>query len=117
MKRNRSFRWAAVAAAAALCALAALATAAPGNTPLQVLAKTPVGPAGSINQAMEITVTFNQPMAPLAALPEGDGSGPLVITPPVRGKYRWNGPSTLVFTPRDTLTFATLYTLKVPAGT
>jgi hypothetical protein len=66
---------------------------------------------------MEITVTFNQPMVPLQALPSGDGSGPLVITPPVKGKYRWKGPATLVFTPSDTLTLASEFRVRVPAGT
>ncbi|HTY07891.1 MAG TPA: MG2 domain-containing protein, partial [Candidatus Edwardsbacteria bacterium] len=117
MKRNNWCGMTAVAVAVALGALASLAMAAQGNAPLQVLAKTPVGPVAAINQAMDITVTFSQPMAPLEALPEGGGSGPLSIAPPVRGKYRWNGPSTLVFTPRDTLTYATAYTLTVPAGT
>ncbi len=84
---------------------------------LRVVAKTPVGPVGSIGQAMEITVTFSQPMVPLQALPAGDGSGPLSVTPAVRGQYRWKGPATLVFTPRDTLDFATAYRVRVPAGT
>lgn len=114
MKRNSWNRLAifVIAVAAMACSRPARAQDA-----LRILTRTPAGAAGSIGQTLAITVTFNQPMVALTALPEGDGSGPLAITPPVKGKYRWNGTATVVFTPRDTLTFATEYRVSVPAGT
>ncbi|HBE73314.1 MAG TPA: hypothetical protein DDW31_04385, partial [candidate division Zixibacteria bacterium] len=89
----------------------------PKPTKLEVIVKTPSGTTRNLRECQEIVAGFNQPMVPLEQLPEGDGSGPLAINPPLAGKYRWKGPATLVFTPRDTLPYGTSYTVRVPAGT
>ncbi len=86
---------------------------APG---VQVLSATPSGLVQDIGQFYAVTAIFNQPMVPLQALPAGDGSGPMVIRPTVKGKYRWMGTQTLAFIPSDTLPLATRFDVKIPAG-
>jgi len=101
--------------AAAGIVLNAQAQSNPGR--LEVIVKTPSGVTRNLRECQEIVAGFNQPMVPLEQLPEGDGTGPLVITPPLAGKYRWKGTATLVFTPKDTLPYGSSYSVKVPAGT
>ncbi|HNY90861.1 MAG TPA: MG2 domain-containing protein [bacterium] len=84
---------------------------------LQVQSVTPKGPVGAVTDALSIVVTFSEPMVPLKATPEGLASGPLRISPAVKGKYRWMGTRTLVFTPLDTLPTATRFEMTIPAGT
>jgi len=55
-------------------------------------------------------------MVALKAVPEDESSGPLVVEPAVKGKYRWLGTSTLTFVPTDTLPFSTVFRARVPAG-
>ncbi len=83
---------------------------------LQVVSATPSGMVQSSDQFYAITVIFNQPMVPLQALPEGDGTGPLVIEPAMPGKYRWLGSHTLTFTPSKTLPMASRFVVTVPSG-
>ncbi len=84
---------------------------------LKVISATPAGLVEDIDQFYSVVVVFNKTMVPLAALPEGDGSGPMLIEPPIRGKFRWMGTNTLAFIPSDTLTIATSYTVTIPANT
>jgi uncharacterized protein YfaS (alpha-2-macroglobulin family) len=64
-----------------------------------------------------VSVTFNQPFAPLGdpaaleALP-----APLVLEPAVPGRLRWLGPSTVSFVPDEELSPSTRFTATVPAG-
>jgi len=115
MKAGMTALFAAILAALALAIPEALSQ--PKPTKLEVIVKTPSGTTRNLRECQEIVAGFNQPMVPLEQLPEGDGSGPLAINPPLAGKYRWKGPATLVFTPRDTLPYGTSYTVRVPAGT
>jgi len=95
-----------------------LITAAAGwSGELEVLSVTPKGSVGAITDALSIVVTFSEPMVALKATPEGLASGPLQITPAIKGKYRWMGTRTLVFTPLDTLPVATRFEATIPAGT
>lgn len=84
---------------------------------LSILSATPVGLVSDPDEFYSVVVVFNKAMVPLQALPEGDGSGPLVIDPPVPGKFRWLGTNTLSFTPTERLRLASRYRLTVPAGT
>ncbi len=115
MKAQRILHPAVVLAALAISASFLWSQAKPSK--LEVITKTPSGTTRNLRECQEIVVGFSQPMVPLEKLPEGDGSGPLTITPPLTGKFRWKGTATLVFTPRDTLPYGTAYTVKVPAGT
>ncbi|MCY3786504.1 MAG: MG2 domain-containing protein, partial [bacterium] len=96
--------------------LAAPVTAA---GPLEVLRAQPEGEVGI---APFISITFNQPMAPLATVGRLDDLDvPVKITPPLPGRWQWIGTRTLRFEhdPQifDRLPMATSYTVEVPAGT
>ncbi|MBI5470866.1 MAG: Ig-like domain-containing protein, partial [Ignavibacteriae bacterium] len=100
----------------AVASLFALDSLAQQKDPLRVLGMFPKGQLEGANQGRTIIVTFSKPVVPLQQLPEGDGSGPLVIAPAVKGKFRWLGTSTLSFTPSDTLEPATEYHVKLAAN-
>ena len=82
---------------------------------LQVLRTLPTGEVGLTATA---SVTFNQPMVPLAALDALDAQeAPLTITPSVPGRFRWLGTRTVEFEPEGRFPLSTRYTATVPAGT
>lgn len=87
------------------------------TTPLAVIQATPRGQTSDRAEYESIIVIFNQPMVALAATPQDRGQGPLIINPPVSGKFRWLGTATLSFTPDEPLPGGTEFRLKVPAGT
>lgn len=84
---------------------------------LTVVVKTPQGKTATIDQSQQIVATFNQPMVPLREVPEDESRGPLTISPPIAGKYRWMGTMTLAFIPDKPLPHATAFTVTIPAGT
>ncbi len=87
------------------------------SQPLTVVVTTPKGPTSSLDQSQRIMVTFDRPMVPLQAAPMDRSTGPLMVEPVVRGKYRWMGSTTLIFQPDSSLPYATSYTVRIPAGT
>ncbi len=111
----------------------------PGNTisqsfpPLET-APTPAGidtgplkvlrfaPEGEVPIAPKVSVTFNQPMVPLATLGDLAAVGvPVQIEPSLSGTWHWLGTKTLTFEYDskliDRLPKATEYRVTVPAGT
>ena len=86
--------------------------------PLRVLRYQPVG---DVDIAPDLSVTFSQPMVPLATLAQLDQSHiPVRITPALAGRWRWIGVRTLRFEftgSVDRLPMATSYSVEVPAGT
>ena len=79
-------------------------------------------PEGDVDIAPSLSITFNQPMVPLATLEQLDAADvPVTVTPELDGRWRWIGTRTLRFehTPGhiDRLPMATAYTVTVPAGT
>ncbi|MDD5369457.1 MAG: alpha-2-macroglobulin family protein [Anaerolineaceae bacterium] len=95
--------------------------ATPGQVesgPLKVLR---FSPEGEVPVAPFLSVTFNQPMAPLATLAElSEAQVPVQLDPPLPGKWRWLGTRTLTFQYDsaliDRLPKATEYHARVPAG-
>ncbi len=79
--------------------------------PLKVLRTTPTGEIGLYKT---ISVTFNQPMVALTQASDlpADQS-PLSIEPPIPGRFRWVGTSTLVFEAQDRLPFSTAFKATV----
>jgi hypothetical protein len=55
-------------------------------------------------------------MVPLQEVPADESTGPMTFEPPIAGKYRWMGTSTLVFLPDKPLPYSTQYTVKIPSG-
>ena len=84
---------------------------------LEVVVSSPRGETATIDQTQTIFVSFNEAMVPLKEVPQDEDSGPMIIEPKMRGKYRWMGTRTLAFIPADTLPFATGFTVTIPAGT
>ena len=87
--------------------------------PLEVLR---VQPEGEVGIAPFVSITFNQPMVPLATISQlEDIDIPVEITPPLPGRWQWIGTRTLRFEhdPEifDRLPMATSYVVEVPAGT
>jgi alpha-2-macroglobulin len=84
---------------------------------LEVVMALPIGKVEEQEDLDTITVSFNQPMAPLTTVPKDDSSGPLTFNPPLHGKYRWKGTSTLAFTPANPLPPGITIKATVPSGT
>lgn len=82
-----------------------------------MIVSSPVGRTRTLDQTQTIAVTFNQAMTPLRDVPQDEETGPMSINPPVKGKYRWQGTSTLTFIPSEKLPYATEYAVSIPAGT
>ena len=87
--------------------------------PLEVLR---VQPEGDVAIAPYVSITFNQPMVPLATVGQlEDVDPPVELTPPLPGRWQWIGTRTLRFEHDqeifDRLPMATSYTVEVPAGT
>ena len=86
--------------------------------PLRVLRYQPIG---DVDIAPDLSVTFNQPMVPLATLAQLDQAAvPVKVTPALSGRWRWIGTRTLRFEftgAVDRLPMATSYSVEVPAGT
>lgn len=79
-------------------------------------------PEGAVDVAPFLSVTFDQPMVPLATLDQLDSADvPVRITPAIDGRWRWIGTRTLRFelVPGviDRLPASTTYSVTVPKGT
>ncbi len=87
----------------------------PKVRPLKVLRFQPTGTEGLVGA---VTVAFDQPMVPVAALSQlKQEKPPLVLEPMPPGRFRWLGTRTLAFEPEGRMPFATAYRARVPAGT
>jgi hypothetical protein len=86
--------------------------------PLEVLR---YAPEGEIPIAPFLSVTFNQPMVPLATIEQlAAEEVPVKLTPELPGVWKWIGTRTLTFEYAgdvDRFPKATEYTAEVPAGT
>jgi len=79
-------------------------------------------PEGAVEIAPFLSVTFNQPMVPLATVEQLDAADvPVTITPELPGRWQWIGTRTLRFEHDpglfDRLPMATEYRIEIPAGT
>ncbi len=89
------------------------------NGPLEVLR---YSPEGEIPIAPFISITFSQPMVPLATLDQLSLEEiPVQIIPALKGNWRWIGTKTLTFEFEsdeiDRLPMSTEYRVTIPAGT
>jgi len=75
-------------------------------------------PEGEVPIASHLSVTFAQPMVPLAAVADvAAGSQPVRLTPQLPGAWRWVGTRTVVFEPDERFEYSTHYRVEVGAGT
>ncbi len=84
---------------------------------LEILTVSPKGNIGVLTDQVDVVVTFSEPMVALKATGEEPEKALLQITPSIRGKYRWMGTRTLMFSAQQSLPLATAFQVKVPAGT
>ncbi|MFN3638513.1 MAG: Ig-like domain-containing protein [Chloroherpetonaceae bacterium] len=85
------------------------------STPLEIISATPQGEIDSPDQAQSIAIMFNQPMIALTDESQTAVQKSLLqIKPEVKGSARWIGSRALIFTPSDSLPFATTFTVTVP---
>jgi uncharacterized protein YfaS (alpha-2-macroglobulin family) len=84
---------------------------------LNIVHVSPEGPTLAAEEAQEILVVFDHPMAALEALPKKESAPLLRIDPPAAGRSRWMGTKTLAFKPSNRLPFATKFTVTIPSGT
>ncbi len=87
--------------------------------PLEVLR---YSPEGEIPLAPFLSVTFNQPMVPLATIDALTAADvPVKLTPDLPGIWRWVGTQTLTFEyvggENERFPMATVFTVEVPTGT
>jgi alpha-2-macroglobulin len=83
--------------------------------PLKVLR---THPKGGANLVGAVSVTFNQPMVPVASLAElKKRDVPIKIEPMPAGRFRWLGTQTVAFEPEGRMPFGSDYKVTVPAGT
>jgi len=80
---------------------------------LRVVSAGPVGETATLAEANEVRVVFSEPMVSLGRLPQTEAAPFFKIAPAVKGKFRWSGTTTLIFTPDQQLPFATQYTVTV----
>jgi len=87
----------------------------PPAGPLKVLR---ISPRGGEELVGAVSVTFDQPMVPVASLARlKTHDVPITITPLPPGRFRWLGTQTVAFEPEGRMPFATDYTVTIPAGT
>lgn len=83
--------------------------------PLKVTRKQP---SGAVSNVGAVTVSFDQPMVPVASLAQlRTLPVPLKIDPQPKGRWRWLGTRTVAFEPEGRMPYATDYTVTIPAGT
>ena len=83
--------------------------------PLKVIRTQPHGKVGLQNA---VTVSFNQPMIPLASLADlRKLPAPLLTKPALKGKHRWLGTRTLSLEVTSRIPYSTRFKAWVPRGT
>ncbi|MBD3336661.1 MAG: hypothetical protein GF355_14205 [Candidatus Eisenbacteria bacterium] len=86
----------------------------PQSGPLEILR---LSPAGDVNLASHLAITFSHPMVAVTSLDDVSGITPAKIDPQPKGEWRWAGSQTLLFMPDPRFPMATAYTVAIPAGT
>ena len=74
-------------------------------------------PSGEVGVVPELSVTFSQPMVAVTSQAIASETVPVILTPSVKGKWRWLGTNTLIFDAETRFPMATTFSARVPAGT
>lgn len=86
------------------------------NSVLRVIQSSPSGTLEGKERRKEVTVVFNHPMVPLAALEETT-AGIFTVTPAIQGRFRWYGSRVCAFIPDKGWNYGGTYTVTVKKGT
>ena len=82
---------------------------------LRIISAGPVGEVATLGEANEVRVVFSEPMVVLGRIPPVVSAPWFHIQPATGGAFRWSGTTTLIFTPRPQLPFATAFNVTVDA--
>ncbi len=74
-------------------------------------------PSGNVPIVSDLSVTFSQPMVAVSSQTNASETVPVVLTPEVRGNWRWLGANTLIFDAEKRFPMATRFTAKISKGT
>ncbi|MGI8669943.1 MAG: hypothetical protein ACR2J3_08895, partial [Aridibacter sp.] len=74
-------------------------------------------PNGDASLVMDLSVTFSQPMISITSQTEASEIIPVILTPEVKGNWRWLGANTLIFDAETRFPMVTKFTAKIPKGT
>ncbi|MCD9186257.1 MAG: MG2 domain-containing protein [Pyrinomonadaceae bacterium] len=74
-------------------------------------------PFGAVSIAPELSVTFSQPMISISSQTEASANVPVILTPQVKGKWRWLGTKTLIFNAEQRFPMATKFSARIPKET
>ncbi|MEJ2288362.1 MAG: Ig-like domain-containing protein [Deinococcales bacterium] len=84
---------------------------------LEITQVMPASDSGDLDPDTVVTVVFNRPVVPLAAISQqGELPQPLTFVPPVQGRGEWLNTAIYLFTPADGLLPGTHYKARVAAG-
>src|SRR5471032_1286146 len=83
---------------------------------LRVISAGPVGEVATLAEANEVRVVFSEPMVVLGRIPPVVTAPYFHTQPEVNGAFRCSGTTTLIFTPRPQLPFATAYNVTIDAA-
>ena len=80
---------------------------------LRVIKAGPIGEVAQLAEANEVRVVFSEPMVAVAKIPKNLTVPWFHIAPSVDGTFRWSGTTTLIFTPKAPLPFATEFNVTI----
>lgn len=93
--------------------LSLLGAALPGFAQALEVSVLPKGELNRVDTAMEIAITFSQPMAAVGAIRRDFVPDFVTITPAVAGTFYWAGDRILKFHPAKLLPFATAFEVRI----
>lgn len=98
---------------AAVILLLVAATSLHAAESLRIVKAGPVGEVAQLAEANEVRIVFSEPMVAIAKIPKNLTVPWFHIAPAVNGTFRWSGTTTLIFTPKGTLPFATKFDVTI----
>jgi uncharacterized protein YfaS (alpha-2-macroglobulin family) len=93
-----------------------LASAAAHAQGLTIVKAGPVGEVAQLAEANEIRVVFSEPMVVVGKIPKDVTPPWFHIAPAVDSTFRWSGTTTLIFTPKEPLPYATKFDVAIDAS-
>lgn len=74
-------------------------------------------PSDSASLVTDLSVTFSQPMIAISSQNEVNKNVPVILTPEIKGNWRWLGANTLTFDAETRFPMATKFAATIPKGT
>jgi uncharacterized protein YfaS (alpha-2-macroglobulin family) len=74
-------------------------------------------PTGKTPLAVDLSITFSQPMIAVTSQTQASENVPVELKPEVKGRWRWLGTDTLIFDATERFPMATVFNATIPKGT